>query len=253
MRTSTDGTLSLFTIGGQRKYLTGDERRRFLAAAERSTRPELRTLCATLAHTGCRISEALELTVDSVDPVDGFIAIRCLKKRSKVPVIREVPAPPELLDVLRQVHHLDGAYAGQRLWKFSRSRAWQLIKAVMADAGIVTGAQATPKGLRHGFGIHAIRCGVPINLVQRWLGHASMNTTAIYLQAMGREERAIAARMWQQGNPMDLPKTPDSTPPCDAGRSRHTSKCAAGEKPLADGSLPSKPRQLATTAVAPIR
>jgi integrase len=32
--------------------------------------------------------------------------------------------------------------------------------------------------------------------LQRWLGHASMTTTAIYLEAMGDEEREIAARMW---------------------------------------------------------
>jgi integrase/recombinase XerD len=32
--------------------------------------------------------------------------------------------------------------------------------------------------------------------VQRWLGHASMNTTAIYLQAIGDEEREIVSRMW---------------------------------------------------------
>jgi integrase len=66
----------------------------------------------------------------------------------------------------------------------------------MADAKIADGPHATPKGLRHGFGIHAIRSGVPLNLVQRWLGHSSMTTTAIYLQAIGDEERTIAARMW---------------------------------------------------------
>jgi integrase len=37
---------------------------------------------------------------------------------------------------------------------------------------------------------------VPLNLVQRWLGHASLTTTAIYLDALGDEEREIAARMW---------------------------------------------------------
>jgi integrase len=52
------------------------------------------------------------------------------------------------------------------------------------------------EGLRHSFGIHAIRFGVPLNLVQRWLGHASMTTTAIYFDALGEEEREIAARMW---------------------------------------------------------
>jgi integrase len=52
------------------------------------------------------------------------------------------------------------------------------------------------RGLRYSFGLHAIRSGVPLNMVQRWLGHASMHTTAIYLQAFGDEEREIAARMW---------------------------------------------------------
>ena len=54
----------------------------------------------------------------------------------------------------------------------------------------------TPKGLRHSFGIHAIRSGALLDLAQRWLGHASMTTTAIYLDALGEEEREIAARMW---------------------------------------------------------
>lgn len=35
-----------------------------------------------------------------------------------------------------------------------------------------------------------------MNLVQRWLGHASMKTTAIYLLAIGAEECEIASRMW---------------------------------------------------------
>jgi integrase len=195
MRANTSGTLSLFTAGGCRKYLTADERRCFLVAAARDPRPKVHSLCAVLAYTGCRISEALELTTDSVDYAEGFVAIRCLKKRSKVPVIREVPLPPDLLEQLAETYGADGTAPGP-LWAWSRSRAWQIVKSVMARAGIPSGPHATPKGLRHGFGLHAIRCGVPINLVQRWLGHASMNTTAIYLQAMGREERAIAARMW---------------------------------------------------------
>lgn len=200
MRTNTLGTLSLFTAAGHRKYLTSDERRRFLAAAARHPRPEVHTLCAVLAHTGCRLSEGLALTAASFDLADGFVAIRCLKKRSKVPIIREVPLPPDLLALLCDVHDIDRA-STDRLWTWSRSRAWQLVKQIIHEAGIPAGPHATAKGLRHGFGLHAIRCGIPVNLVQRWLGHASMNTTAIYLQAMGREERAIAARMWKPAGP----------------------------------------------------
>ena len=65
----------------------------------------------------------------------------------------------------------------------------------MAQAGIV-GLQVTPKGLRHGFGIHAIASGVPLNMVQKWMGHADIKTTAIYTNAVGLEERELAERMW---------------------------------------------------------
>jgi integrase len=186
---------SLYTRGGQRKYLTPSERARFIAAAKAQPRHEVRTLCLTLAYTGCRVSEALALTAVSVEAEAGFIALRSLKKRNGEIVIREVPVPNDLLNDLELTHAVSQR-TRHLLWSFCRSRAWQLVKAVMVEAGIADGPHACPKGLRHGFGIHAIRSGVPINLVQRWLGHARMETTAIYLQAMGEEERSIAARMW---------------------------------------------------------
>jgi len=189
------GTSSLYSATGLRKYLTLDERRRFLAASLAAPRPDVRTLCLTLAYTGCRISEALALTRASVQATEGIISIRSLKKRGLM-IVREVPVPSLLIAELERVHGLSSSHPLQRLWPLSRGRAWQLIKDVMIEAGIAEGVHASPKGLRHGFGLHAIRCGIPLNLVQRWLGHASMTTTAIYLQAVGSEEREIAARMW---------------------------------------------------------
>jgi site-specific recombinase XerD len=35
------------------------------------------------------------------------------------------------------------------------------------------------------------------HLVQRWLGHASLKTTAIYCDVCGPDERVFAARMWR--------------------------------------------------------
>lgn len=84
------------------------------------------------------------------------------------------------------------------LWELSRGWAWHLLKDLMIEAEIPEGLFATPKGLRHGFGVHAIRSGIPITLVQRWLGHASLATTSIYTQVLGNEEREIASRMWGQ-------------------------------------------------------
>jgi site-specific recombinase XerD len=82
------------------------------------------------------------------------------------------------------------------LWNFGRTTAWKKVIAVMKAAG-VKGPQATPKGLRHGFAVAAIQAGIPLNLLQRWLGHAQLTTTAIYANAVGPEERNIAARMWR--------------------------------------------------------
>ncbi len=73
---------------------------------------------------------------------------------------------------------------------------WRKVKAVMAEAGI-EGAKATPKGLRHAFGIAANQKGIALNMVQRWLGHADIKTTAIYSEALGTEERNVAKRLWE--------------------------------------------------------
>lgn len=187
---------SLYSASGQRKYLTFDERRRFIAAALSWPHPKVTSLCLVLAYTGCRISEALGVSAGAVQLQSGCIAIRSLKKRNHAVVVREVPIPLLCVKALRLGHGLPGRFPEQRLWDWSRCRAWQLVKAVMREAGIGPGIHATPKGLRHGFGLHAVRSGVPLNLIQRWLGHASMTTTAIYLQAMGAEEQEIALRMW---------------------------------------------------------
>ncbi|MGE0628393.1 MAG: tyrosine-type recombinase/integrase [Hyphomicrobiaceae bacterium] len=196
MHHTHSGTSSLYSAAGLRKYLTRDERERFLAASLAAPRPDVRTLCLTLAYTGCRISEALALTTASIQAAEGIIAIRSLKKRNGLVVVREVPVPSLLVVQIERVHTLSSLHPLQRLWPLSRGRAWQLVKEVMQTARIGVGPHASPKGLRHGFGLHAVRCGVPLNLVQRWLGHASMTTTAIYLQAVGSEEREIASRMW---------------------------------------------------------
>ncbi|MGI9481871.1 MAG: hypothetical protein ACR2OR_05895 [Hyphomicrobiales bacterium] len=55
------GEMRLYDERNQRLYINSDERNRFIKAAESADR-FARTLCFTLLYTGCRISEALELT-----------------------------------------------------------------------------------------------------------------------------------------------------------------------------------------------
>lgn len=184
----------LFDQTGRRKYLTADERTAFLKAAEQAPQ-EVRTLCHVLAYTGCRISEALALTVERIDFSGQMIVFESLKKRRRG-VFRAVPVPPHLIEELDAVHRLRRQQGANNVWTLSRPTAWRHIKVVMEAAGIEQGPQASPKGLRHGFGIAAVSAGVPLNLVQKWLGHAQISTTAIYANALGAEERNIAARMW---------------------------------------------------------
>ena len=72
--------MTLHTATGERKYLTAGERDAFLRQADVADRP-VRTLCMTLAHAGCRLSEALALTADRVDLAAGVLTIESLKKR----------------------------------------------------------------------------------------------------------------------------------------------------------------------------
>ena len=193
-------TGDLFHSDGSRKYLTHEERQAFVAAAVQFPH-NVRSFCHVLTYTGCRLAEALALTADRVDLMAHRLTFETLKKRKRG-VYRTVPVPPEVVTMLDFVHNIRRAQGRRdhgrslRLWSWSPVTAWRHVKAVMQTAGI-RGTQASPKGLRHGFGVAAVQAHIPLNLVQRWLGHAQLSTTAIYAEAIGQEEQEIAARMWR--------------------------------------------------------
>jgi integrase/recombinase XerD len=130
-------------------------------AADDAELREVRTFCATLAYTGCRISEALALTARPDRP-EGWCHLRESKKKRQIGVYRLVPVPPAFLDMLSMVHNIRASQKrrdrGQsvRLWNWSRTKGWYVVGAIMKAAKI-TGPHATPKGLRHGFRIKARR------------------------------------------------------------------------------------------------
>ena len=191
---------SLLDRKGHRKYITQQERCLIEKAADKFPR-ELRTFIGVLIFTGCRISEALALTSDRVDLDGGVIVFESLKKRAKG-IFRSVPVPPKLLDMLDLVHSIrqtqDGGMRKNKvkLWGYSRATAWRHVKDVLDAAGVEQNGKMSPKAFRHGFGVAAVSAGIPLNLVQRWLGHAQLTTTAIYADAVGEEEKNIASRMW---------------------------------------------------------
>lgn len=183
--------VSLYTAKGQRKYLNNGERRRFLETTK-TLRQDKKLFCQLLYFTGARISEVYNLTNVSIDFSNQTVVFETLKRRKKG-IFREIPLPNFLLDELKVFSQYSDP-DGSCLWSFSKRTASRYVKSAMRKAEI-TGKQSSAKGLRHGFAVHAVS-KAPITLVKKWLGHARLETTEIYLGVMGAEEREIAAKLW---------------------------------------------------------
>ena len=185
----------MFDRHGSRKYLNDTERRAFARAAKSEPDIKRRAFCLAVFHTGCRISEALNLTAERVDLANKSLVFETLKRR-EAGHFRALPIPDSLVELLGQITPQGNPSA--RVWPMSRPTAYRLIKKYMARAR-VTGGMASPKGLRHGFAVACLAHKIPLPSVQKWLGHARMETTAIYLEVSGAEERELAKRLWKAG------------------------------------------------------
>ena len=99
-----------------------------------------------------------------MDLAAGVLVFESLKKQ-RPGVFRAVPVPPSLLEALNLVHGIRELQArrdkgrGERVWPWSRMTAWRAVHGVMEAAGF-EGPQASPKGLRHGFGVAAVSVGI---------------------------------------------------------------------------------------------
>jgi site-specific recombinase XerD len=80
----------------------------------------------------------------------------------------------------------------------TRGRAWAAaavrteFRRVAARAGVRR--RFAPHQLRHAHALELAREGVPLNIIQRQLGHVNLGTTSIYLQGIDPEEIIIAVR-----------------------------------------------------------
>lgn len=128
--------------------------------------------------------------------VSSQVLTVCTLKRRDPTIVREIPIPlvlaQELAHLQRKPNELIWPQGGDMI---SRVTAYRWIKDIMEEAGI-DGRHATPKGLRHGFGVQATLSGIQLHMLSRWMGHASIETTAIYATVVGRDEVKLAERMW---------------------------------------------------------
>jgi integrase len=212
--------MRLFDPGtGDRLYMNENERERFIKAARALDNRSHWLFCEMVHWTGCRISEALELTPRRIDTDAMTVRFRTLKKNKytkngqlKAPVYRDVPLSQELLLSLDLYFNIRKARKTRRkinnyLWPnqadpkrpMDRSTGWRIIKRVLDVAGI-DGPQATAKGFRHGYATSMIQAGMSIYELKDRLGHESASTTAIYAQVVGQEAHELQMQYWERAN-----------------------------------------------------
>ncbi len=78
---------------------------------------------------------------------------------------------------------ITGPTAG-RPWSAAAART--TLRSLAADAGVPR--RFAPHQLRHAHAVEMAREGVPLNVIQRQLGHANLGITSIYLQGIDNAE-----------------------------------------------------------------
>jgi integrase/recombinase XerD len=156
--------------------LSREEERKLVAHAYRAPGPR-GLLVKTLLLSGARVSEFVAIRVDDFFFEECMLRIR----KGKGGKQRVVPVLPELAQELRT--HLGDREAGalfetRSSKAYSPRRVQQIIKEVAATAGITK--RVYPHLLRHTVAQHLLEGGMPLEQVQKFLGHAKIETTQIY-------------------------------------------------------------------------
>ena len=159
--------------------LARDEERRLIEAAYRLTGAR-GLLIKTLFQTGARVSEFVAIEVGDFFFDEQTILIRKAKGGKR----RYVPILPELAQELRT--HLRDRNQGylfetNRHAAFSPRRIQQLVKETADLAGLTK--RVTPHLLRHSVATTLLEHGMPLEQIQKFLGHAKIDTTQIYAES----------------------------------------------------------------------
>lgn len=170
--------------------LSRDEEARLITYAYRIT-GERGLVIKTLFQTGARVSEFVNLKVEDVFFVEQMILIA----KAKGGKSRYVPILPALAQELRThlgkrtVRYL---FETNRASRYSPRRIQQIIKETAEQA-----KRVYPHLLRHSVATTLLERGMPIEQIQKFLGHAKLETTQVYAESsteMMREEVSTGTR-----------------------------------------------------------
>ena len=143
---------------------------------------------------GLRVSEVANLKVSDIDSQRMMLRV----EQGKGQRDRYVMLSPQLLELLRDWWHA----ARPQVWLFPGQNPINpmLNRAVHAAkdlAGI--SKRVSPHTLRHSFATHLLEQGVDIRVIQVLLGHAKLETTALYIRVAVNTVRDIKSPLERLG------------------------------------------------------
>ena len=151
----------------------------------------LRGLVVVLWRAGLRISEALALTENDLEIARGSVVVR----RGKGGRRREVGMDGCAWEQLRPwletrlslpIGPLFCVISGPTSGRPCELQARTNLHATASKAGVRR--RFAPHQLRHAHAVEMAREGLPVNVIQRQLGHANLGVTSIYLQGIDTGE-----------------------------------------------------------------
>ncbi len=184
--------------------LTPDDVRALMAVCSRRAPTGIRNraLIAVLYRAGLRVSEALALELRDLDAERGILSIRHGKGDRQRFVAMDGGGWAVLGHWIDRRGQL-GLVGRSRVFctlrgdPVSPAYVRGMLRRITARAGITKRVHA--HGFRHTFAVELAREGIPSYHVQRLLGHASLQTTAVYLARIAPEEtlQVVRARRWE--------------------------------------------------------
>ncbi len=140
-------------------------------------------IVAIMINAGLRVSEVCALNVDDVKPSarSGQVTVRQGKGRK----FRIIPLNRDARKALQEWRKVRPPDAGELLFigrrgEPLRPRGVQRAIKQLASAAKLDTEQVTPHALRHTFGKNLVDANVSLDRVAILMGHANLNTTAIY-------------------------------------------------------------------------
>lgn len=143
--------------------------------------PHYRVCLSTIYACGLRLQEGTRLQVNNIDSSRMVLHIRSGKGNKD----RYVPLPERTLQQLRRhwCLHRHPQWLFPRQWHsgegpMDKSGVQRAFRAALQQSRIQK--QATVHTLRHSYATHLLEAGVNLRLIQSYLGHRSLRSTAIY-------------------------------------------------------------------------